>query len=78
MPKSPAQQAEKAMHVVKSKLSRFGDLNPGILFNVFDIKIMLILLYGSEVWFSHTSLELENIHNISFAYPFMQQCICSQ
>ena len=30
---------------------------------MFDSKILPILLYGSEVWFSHTSPGIEKIHN---------------
>ena len=61
--KTLAQQAAKKMYVVKSKLSRFGDINSGILFKNFDSKILPILLYGSEVWCSYTSPEIGKIHN---------------
>lgn len=61
--KTLASQASKALFAVKSKLVRFGDIKVDILFKIFDCTILPILLYGSEIWFSHASLEKEQVHN---------------
>ena len=51
--KTLANQASKALFAVKSKLTQFGDVNLSELFkihvHVFDIKILPILLYGSDI-----------------------------
>lgn len=61
--KTLANQASKAWFAVKSKLSNFGDVKPDILTKIFDCKILPILLYGSELWFSHASQDIEIVHN---------------
>ena len=61
--KTLANQASKTLFAVKSKLTQFGDVNLSVLFKIFDIKILPILLYGSEIWFSHTSIDIEREHN---------------
>ena len=61
--KTLANQASKAWFAVKSKLSNFGDVKPDILAKIFDCKILPILLYGSELWFSHASPDIEIVHN---------------
>ena len=33
------------------------------MFKIFDTKILPILLYGSEIWFSHPSVDIEKVHN---------------
>ena len=61
--KTLANQASKAWFAVKSKLSNFGDVKPDILTKIFDCKILPILLYDSELWFSHASQDIEIVHN---------------
>ena len=79
--KTLANQASKALFSVKSKLTQFGDLNLSELFKIFEIKILPILLYGSEIWFSHTSIDMERVHNqFSRGYDSvirrMKSCVC--
>ena len=74
--KTLANQASKALFAVKSKLSRFGGVNLSVLFKIFDSKILPILLYGSEIWFSHASPDIEKVHNqfcMSSVFQFMFQ-----
>ena len=61
--KTLANQATKTLFAVKSKLSRFGGVHLSVLFKIFDNKILPILLYGSENWFSHASPDIEKVHN---------------
>ena len=71
--KTLANQASKAFFAVKSKLSQFGDVHLNDLsvsFKIFDSKILPILLYGYEIWFSHASLDIEKLHNQFCKYVF--------
>ena len=61
--KTLANQASKTLFAIKSKLSRFGGVHLSLLFKIVDSKILPILLYGSEIWFSHASPGIEKIHN---------------
>ena len=61
--KTLANQASKAWFAVKSRLSSFWNVNPNVLFKIFDCKILPILMYGSEVWFNHPSPDIEIVHN---------------
>ena len=60
--KTLASQASKALFAVKKNLIRFGDVKVNILLKIFDCKILPILLYGSEIWFSHISPDIEQVH----------------
>ena len=60
--KTLASQASKALFSVKKNLIRFGDVKVNILLKIFDSKIFPILLYGSEIWFSHISPDIEQVH----------------
>ena len=44
-------------------LSQFGDVKLSVLFKIFDSKILPILLYRSEIRFSHASPDIEMVHN---------------
>ena len=61
--KTLANQASKALFAVKSRLTQFGNVNLSVMFKIFDTKILPILLYGSEIWFSHPSMDIEKVHN---------------
>ena len=61
--KTLANQASKAWFAVKSKLYNYGDVKLDVLFKIFDCKILPILLYGAELWFSHPSQDIEIVHN---------------
>ena len=61
--KTLANQASKAWFAVKSKLFSYGDVKPDVFFKIFDCKILPILLYGSELWFSHPSQNIEIVQN---------------
>ena len=61
--KTLANQASKAWFAVKSKSFSYGDVKPDVLFKIFDCKILPILLYGSELWFSHPSQNIEIVQN---------------
>lgn len=76
--KTLANQASKALFAIKSKLTQFGDVNFSVLFKIFDTKILPILLYGSEIWFSHTSVDIKRVHNRFTSSNLSYQCICSQ
>ena len=60
--KTLASQASKALFKVKKNLIRFGDVKVNILLIIFDSKILPILLYGSEIWFSYISPDIEQVH----------------
>ena len=60
--KTLASQASNALFAVKKNLIRFGDVKVNILLKIFDSKILPILLYGSEIRFSHISPDIEQVH----------------
>lgn len=61
--KTLAEQASKAVFSLKSNLKKFGPLLANLLLKIFDTKIMPILTYAAEIWFSHESLDVEKIHH---------------
>ena len=61
--KTLAYQASKALFAVKSRLRQFGNVHLSVMFKIFDTKILPILLYGSKLWFSHPSRDVEKVHN---------------
>ena len=61
--KTLSEQASKAIYGLKSNLNQFGTLSTKLLFKIFDTKILPILTYGAEIWFSHTASDIERIHH---------------
>ena len=61
--KTLAYQASKALFAVNSRLKQFGDVNLSVFIKIFDTKILTILLYGSDIWFSHPSKDIEKVQN---------------
>ncbi len=61
--KTLAEQASKAIFSLKSSLVRFGTLSSVTLMNIFDTKVLPILLYASEIWFSHKAEDIERVHH---------------
>ena len=57
--KTLSEQASKVIYGLKSNLSKFGTLSANLLLKIFDTKILPILTYGAEIWFSHKSLDIE-------------------
>ena len=57
------EQASKALYSLKSNLNKFGTLSANLLLKIFDKKILPILTYGAEIWFSHNALDIEKIHH---------------
>ena len=43
--------------------TKFGTLSANLLLKIFDTKILPILTYGAEIWFSHKSLYIEKVHH---------------
>ena len=62
VPKTISQSGVKSTFAVKKSLIRFEDVKVNILSKIFDSKILPILLYGSEIWFSHISPDIEQVH----------------
>lgn len=61
--KTLAEQASKAVFSLKSNLNKFGYLSANLLLKIFDTKILPILTYAAEIWYSHESLDVEKIHH---------------
>lgn len=51
------------MFGLKSNLNKFGLLSSNLLLKIFDTKILPILTYGADIWFSHEGLDIEQIHH---------------
>lgn len=60
------QKATRACFALVSNLKRFGNLPIPMMLNLFDIKILPILLYGSEIWgaygFEEMQLMVDNFY----------------
>ena len=61
-PKPLADKTLKALFAVKSKILRFEDTNPSVIFRNFESKILPILWFVSEIWFNHTEAETGKLH----------------
>lgn len=59
--KNPSSKAKKAMAVIKRLHHILGSIPVNTLFHIFDTKIKLILLYGSEVWGFKEYEEIEKV-----------------
>jgi len=61
--KTLAQQAWKVVQILQSESFNLFKLPYNVLFRIFDVKIMPILLYGSEVWGFHPSPDVDLVHD---------------
>ena len=57
-----SQQGNKAMFKLFSSVSKFRNLNPGILLDLFDKLILPILCYSCEVWGFNVGKDIERVH----------------
>lgn len=60
--KTLAQQASKALNMVKSCLVKLGRRDPVVAFKLFDAMITPILFYGAELWGTHYQKDIETVH----------------
>ena len=62
------EQANRGLHSLIRSIHRYGSLPANVALQIFDGKILPILLYGSEVWGFHPSNDIEKIHNKMLRY----------
>ena len=60
--KTLAEQANKGIFSLNSRLARFNNMKPPVVMDLFDKYISPILNYGSEVWGFHKSPDVEQVH----------------
>lgn len=57
-----SEQANKAVFALSKRLSRFSNLKPDMVLDLFDKLISPILNYGCEVWGFHAAPDIERVH----------------
>lgn len=55
-------KASRLVSRVRSLCRRYDAIEPNILFNIFDVKIKPLLLYGCEIWGVRISEQIEKVH----------------
>ena len=57
-----AERGSRAVYGVKNMLNRLQIKDNGVMFKIFDSKILPILHYGSEIWGFDKAIDIERIH----------------
>ena len=60
--KALAKQGRKAVFTLRKYISKFVNINPLVVCDLFDKFVLPVISYGAEVWEFHPGEAVEKIH----------------